>query len=107
METLRRLESPKIWAVIKTQTLGDDGVLSDGSLTDPTTSVELIIEDSVGTVTRALVAMTKDSTGKYSYSGYTIPADAETGLWNWEVRSTDDTGVASGHGSFMVEEQIA
>ena len=107
METLKRLESPKIWAVIKTQTISDDGVISDGSLTDPTTSVELIMEDSTGAVTRALVAMTKDSTGKYSYSGYTIPADAETGLWNWEARATDDTGVASDHGSFMVEEQIA
>ena len=107
MVTFRRLETPKIWAVVKTQTISDDGILSDGSLTDPTTSIQVIIEDSTGTVVQALTGMTKDSTGKYSYNSYTIPLDANTGIWKYDVRATDNTVVSVGHGAFKVEEQVA
>jgi len=107
METYRRLETPKIWAVIKTQTMGDDGTLSDGSLTDPDTSTKIIIEDGTGTVVQALANMTKSETGKYYYTGYTIAADANCGVYNYEVRATDGSNVSIGRGSFQVEEQIA
>ena len=107
MEIFRRLETPKIWAVIMTQTIGDDGVLADGSLTDPTTSTQVIIEDSTGTVVQALANMTKDDTGKYSYNSYTIPSDANTGIWHYEVRATDNTVVSTEHGVFRVKEQVA
>jgi len=107
METFRRLETPKIWAVIKTQTISDDGVLSDGSLTDPTTSTQVIIEDSSGTVVQALAGMAKDSQGKYSYNSYTIPSDANLGIWNYEVRATDNTVVSIEHGAFEVLAEVA
>ncbi len=107
METLRRLETPKIWGVIKTQTISNDGLISDGSLTDPTTSTQVIIEDSTGTVVQALASMTKDSTGKYSYNSYTIPLDANTGIWDYEIRATDNTVVSTYHGRFLVKEQVA
>ena len=107
MITFRRLETPKIWAVIMTQTISDDGVLADGSLTDPTTSTKVIIEDSSGAVVQALADMTKDATGKYSYNSYTIPSDANTGIWHYEVRGTDNTVVSTEHGAFVVKEEVA
>lgn len=107
METYRRLETPKLWLIIKTQTISDDGVLSDDALTDPDTSIKAIIEDSTSTVVQALDDMVKSETGKYYYQGYTIPADAKTGIWNWEGRGTDTNGVAIGGGSFEVKEQVA
>lgn len=107
MLSFRRLETPKIWAVIKTQTISDGGVVSDSTLTDPTTSTQVIIEDSVGTVVQALAGMTKDSTGKYSYNSYTIPSDANTGTWHYEVRATDNTVVSTEHGAFEVLEEVA
>ena len=106
MEIYHRLENPKLYAVIKAQTIGDDGVLADGALTDPG-SVEVIIEDSTGVVTRTLVSMDKDADGKYSYEDYTIPADAMLGTWNWEIRGTTGSKVAIAGGSFIVKEQIA
>jgi len=107
METFRRLETPKIWAVIMTQTIGDDGTLSDGSLTDPDTSTQVIIEDGTGTVVKALDNMTKSATGKYYYEGYTIATDANAGIYNYEIRATNASKVSVAHGSFRVEEQVA
>ena len=107
MESFKRLETPKIWAVIKEQTISDDGVISDSSLTDPATSTQVIIEDAKGSVVQALANMTQDATGKYSYTGYTIAADAEPGIYNYEVRATDNTVISSAYGSFKVEEQVA
>lgn len=108
MEIYRRLSTPKLWAVIKTQTISDDGVLADGVLANPSTSTKIIIEDSTGVVVQALTDMTSSGdTGKYYYNGYTIPADAKLGVWNYEVRATAGTLVASIKSSFIVEEQVA
>lgn len=107
MEVYRRLETPLLWAVIMEETIGDDGVLSDGDLADPTTSTQVIIEDSTGTVVQAATDMTKSSTGKYYYQGYTIPSTANTGEWHYEVRANDSGAVATAHGSFIVKEQVA
>ena len=107
MEIYRRLETPKLWAIVKTQTISDDGILADGDLADPSTSMQIIIEDSTGAVVQALDNMTKDATGKYYYDGYAIPADANLGTWNWEARATAGTKPAIDRGSFIVKEQIA
>ena len=107
MEQYRRLETPKLWAVFGTQTMGDDGTLSGFTLADPDTSVKIIIEDSTGDVVQALDDMTKSDTGKYYYEGYTIPADANTGIWHYECRGTDSDGVSTGRGSFEVLEEVA
>lgn len=107
MEIYYRLETPKLWAIVKTQTIGDDGVLSDGVLVVPSTSIQVIIEDSTGTVVQALDDMSRDADGKYYYDGYTIPADANLGVWNWEARATASTKVAIDSGAFIVKEQVA
>ena len=107
MEIYRRLETPKLWALIRTQTFSDTGVLVDGSLTNPTTSMKIIIEDSTGTVVQALTDMTPSETGKYYYDGYTIPLDANTGKWNWEAWAASGTKLAADRGSFIVKEQVA
>jgi len=107
METYYRLETPKLYAVFLTQTLSDAGVLSDGSLADPDTTIKIIIEDSTGTVVQALDNMDNDATGKYSYIGYTIPSTANLGVWNWEARGTDTGGVSIGRSSFIVEKEVA
>lgn len=107
METYRRLETPKLWAIFKTQTISDDGILSDSTLTDPSTSIQIIIEDATGAVVQSLAAMTKSETGKYYYDGYAIPATAKTGIWHYEVRGTHGTKVAVGHSTFRVKEQVA
>lgn len=88
--------------------MSDEGVLSDGALTDPNSSMQIIIEDSTGTEVQALADMNKDADGKYSYVEYTIPADANLGIWNWEARATTTTPtVAIARSSFIVEEQVA
>lgn len=107
MKTYKRLETPKLYANVYLQVISDDGVLSAGALTTPASSIQIIIEDSTGTVVQALADMDADDTGKYSYAGYTIPADANTGTWKWEARATSGTTVAIGGGSFIVIEQIA
>lgn len=107
METFRRLETPKIWAVIMTQTIGDDGTLADGSLTDPDTSVKVIVEDGTGTVVQALADMVKSATGKYYYESYTIATDANAGIYDYEIRATNAGKVSVIHGSFKVEAQVA
>jgi hypothetical protein len=106
MKTYRRLETPKLWATVKTQVMSDDAVLSDGVLTTPTT-IQIVIEDSTGTVVQALADMTASETGKYYYAGYTIPSTANLGVWNYEARATITSTVATGRGSFMVEDQVA
>lgn len=107
MEIYRRLSTPKLWAVVWTQTISDAGVLADGILTNPTT-LQIIIEDSTGTVVQALDDMTPTAeTGKFYYDGYAIPADANTGIWHWEARAASGTKLAIDKGSFIVEEQAA
>lgn len=107
MTIYRRGETPKLWAVFETKTLQQDGTWSSGTLADPATSIQVIIEDSTSTVVQTLAAMTQSSTGIYYYAGYTIPADANTGVWHWEARGTDGSHVSSYYGSFVVKEQVA
>lgn len=107
MKTYKRLETPKLYANVYLQVISDDGVLSDGALTTPATLIQAIIEDSTGTVVQVLADMHEDATGKYSYAEYTIPADANLGVWKWEARATSGSTVAIGGGSFMVIEQAA
>ena len=107
LEVYHRLETPKIWAAFGTQTFGDDGTLSGFTLDDPDTSIQIIIEDSTGTVVQALTDMTKSATGKYYYQCYTIPSTANLGIWNYDCVGTDASGVSIGGGSFEVVEQVA
>ena len=107
MEIFRRLETPKLYAVFIAQTISDAGVLTDGSLTSPTTSTKAIIWDSTEVVVQALADMTEDATGKFSYKGYAITAAAELGVWHWEARGTSSSDVSIYRGSFEVKEQIA
>ena len=107
MNSYRRLETPEFWGLVKLQTIDSDGNLVDGALTDPTTSIEIIITDPVGKVVQALAAMSKYSTGKYYYTGYTIAADALTGVYDYEIRAADGTKKSIARGSFRVEEQLA
>jgi len=106
MKTYRRLETPKLYANVYLQVISDGGILSDGALTAPASSIKIIIEDSTGTVVQALADMSGDS-GKYSYASYTIPADANLGTWHWEARATSGSTVATGRSSFIVEEEVA
>ena len=105
MEIYHRLETPKLWAVIKEQTISDDAVLIDGDLAIPD-SVQIIIEDSVGKVIQELTDMSTDDRGKYYYNGYTLPANAKLGVWNWEVRAAEGTKIGTGRSSFIVKEQV-
>ena len=105
MEIYHRLETPKLWAVIKEQTVSDDAVLIDGDLVDPD-SVQIIIEDSVGKVVQVLANMSTDDKGKYYYDGYTLPVNAKLGVWNWEVRAAQGTKIGTGRSSFIVKEQV-
>jgi len=107
METYRRLETPKIWGLVKTQNIDSNGNLSDGSLVDPATSQQIIIEDSSGQIVQALDDMTKSVTGKYYYDGYTIASDALLGTYHYEIRVKDGTKTSVIRGAFKVEEQIA
>lgn len=108
MQTYRRLETPKLYAVFKTQVLSDAGVLSDGVLVAPST-IQVIIEDSTGTVVQTLTnaSLYESTDGKYYYMDYTIPLDANLGVWNYEIRGTTSSRVASGRGSFEVLDQVA
>lgn len=107
MTSYRRLETPKLWVVFQAKTLESSGAWSSGALTDPSTSIQAIIEDSTGTVVQALDDMTKSSTGIYYYAGYTIPNTANTGVWHWEARGTSGSAVSTYYGSFIVEEEVA
>jgi len=111
MKVYRRLETPKLYANVYEESISDDGVLSRGDLyTTALSSMQIIIEDKTGDVVQALADMdagTGDDAGKYTYSGYTIPATANTGTWNYECRANASSKVASGFGSFEVKEQVA
>jgi len=107
MKIYRRLESPKIYANVYAETISDAGVLTEGDLSDPSSSMKVIIEDSTGEVVQALADMTKDATGKYSYSGYPITATDNLGVWAYECRATSGTTVATARGQFEVKEQAA
>lgn len=112
MKIYRRLETPKLYANVYLQVISDEGVLSDGALNTAYSSMQIFIEDSTGTLlaidgANTYAGMTEDTTGKYYYAGYTIPADANLGTWNWEARATSGTTVATGRSSFLVEEQVA
>lgn len=109
MKTYRRLENPVLYATFRAQTLNDDGTLSDGALTAPISSIQVIIEDSTGTVVQVLADVTlyEGVSGKYYYNSYTIPASANLGVWDYEIRGTTTGKVASGKGSFLVEAEVA
>ena len=82
-------------------------MLTEGDLTDPSSSMKVIIEDKTGEVVQALADMTKDATGKYSYSGYVITSTANLGVWSYECRATSGTTLATARGQFEVKEQAA
>ena len=107
MKTYRRLENPKLYATIRTQILNDDGTLSDGALIAPGTT-QIIIEDSTGVVVQVLadVFLYEGTAGKYYYMDYTIPANANLGVWHYEVRGTTTGKTAIFKGSFLVEAQV-
>jgi len=106
-ETYRRLETPKIYAVVETESIDSDANLSDGDLTDVATSIKIIIANEAGAIVQPLDDMDNDSEGKYHYDGYTIAADALTGTYRYEIRATDTTKVSVVRGKFNVEEQLA
>ena len=106
MKTYYRGETPKLWGVVKTEVIDDKGVLSDGVLVNPATSMQIIIRNSVGEIVQPLVDMTPAATGKFYYDGYTIPANARTGLYKYETVAKDGTKVSIGEGVFIVKEQI-
>ena len=107
MKQYHRLEAPKIYAVVKLEILDDDGNLSEGALVNPATSIEIIIADPTGDVVQALVSMDFISTGKYSFSGYTIPNTAITGTYHYEIRALEGTKPVAVKGAFEVVEEIA
>lgn len=108
MKIYRQLETPRLYAIVKLQVIDDDGNLSDGALVKPASlPVEIIIQDPVGKVVQPLAPMDKIIDGKYSYSGYTIPTEAVTGKYNYEVRAKDGLKIATAKGSFEVVEEIA
>lgn len=106
-----RGETPKLWAVIKTQTISDDGDLTDGSLTNPAGTIKCIIWDCVHNVVQAESDATFNSTGKYYYTGYTIGTTAKVSdldPYEYEFRAVDGSSkktVKTGY--FMVKEHIA
>lgn len=110
MKTYRRGETPKIYANIYAESIDANGVLSQGALADPSSSVKIIIEDSSGEVVQALADMNKDDTGKYSYgvagAYYTIPVTANWGQWNYDVVATSGNLVTKMRGSFEVVEEV-
>ena len=107
MHTYYRLETPKLWGFINEEEPdSDNGVLIEGDLVDPD-SVQIIIEDSAGKVVQVLDDMGRYSKGVFHYDGYTIPANAKTGTWHYEVRGTEGTKSGTGKGSFLVREQVA
>ena len=107
MKTYHILETPKLYAIFWTEAISDLGVLSNNALDSPDTTIKIIIEDSTGTVVQALDDMAEDSTGKFSYIGYTIANGAATGIWHYNVVGTDTDGVSIGKGSFEVLEEVA
>jgi len=111
MKVYRRLETPKIYANVYAETISDTGVLTEGALTDASSSMKIIIEDKTGEVVQALADMQKDDDGKYSFptagDEYTISATANLGIYNYECRAASGTKVATGRGSFEVKEQVA
>ena len=110
MKKYTRGEHPALYAVIKTEVLSDDGDLSDGSLTDPTGSIKIIIWDSFHKVVQTSTDMTKSSTGKYVYNGYAIPATAvcsDRKAWGYEIHAVDGSSRKKiKRGYFLVVEQI-
>jgi len=106
MKQYHRLETPKIYALVKAEVLDDDGNLSDGDLVDPSTSIQIIIADPTGAVVQVLASMDHISTGKYSYSGYTLPGSAVTGTYTYEIRAKEGTKTVTSNGAFEVIEEI-
>jgi len=107
MKQYHRLETPKIYALVKAEVLDDDGNLSDGDLVDPSTSIQIIIADPTGKVVQELISMDHISTGKYSFSGYTIPSSALTGTYPYEIRAKEGIKGVSPGGAFEVIGEIA
>jgi len=106
MKQYHQLETPKIYAVVKLEVLDDDGNLSDGALVNAASSIQIIIADPTGNIVQALDDMDNLATGKYSYSGYTIPTDAVTGKYDYEIRAKDGTKTVTANGTFEVVEEI-
>ena len=110
MKVYRRLETPKIYANVYEETMSDDGVLELGDLVSNTASITMTIdiEDPTGeSVLGAPANMDEGDTAKYSYTGYTLTSTDDEGEWNYECRATVSGKVATGRGSFKVEEHVA
>jgi len=93
MDKYFRGDTPNIRAFIYDET---------GALVDPTTSITCSILDPNNVVKQDFTSMTKVSTGKYRYTGYTIGSTADTGKWSALVRSTDGTVVETSEQLFEV-----
>ena len=106
MKIYHQLETPKLYAVVKLEVLDDDGNLSDGALVNPASSIQIIIADPTGLIVQALADMDSIAAGKFCYSGYTIPTNAVTGKYAYEVRAKDGTKTAIAKGYFEVVEEI-
>ena len=69
MDTYRRLETPKLHALVFEEEISDEGVLSRGDLyTSDLSSMQIIIEDSTGEVVQSARDMDANAPndGKYS-----------------------------------------
>ena len=106
MKQYHQLETPKLYALVKLEVMDDEGNLGDGALVNPASSIQIIIEDPTGAVVQALANMENIVAGKFYYAGYTIPTDAVTGKYNYEVRAKDGTKTVTARGSFEVVEEI-
>ena len=107
MKQYRPLETPKLYAIVKEEEIDDDGNLSDGSLADPITSIEIIIENPVGEVIQILTSMNKTDTGKYYYDGYTLASDAMLGQYKYGVRAIDEAKTKIANGYFEVVRGVS
>jgi len=107
MKQYKRGETPKLYANVKLEVIDDDGNLSDGALVNPFGSIKIIIADPKRAIVQVLTTMNHDATGKYSYSGYTIAADAMTGIYKYDVVADDGSGKVITSGCFEVLEEVA
>jgi hypothetical protein len=107
MKVYSRGENPKLYATCREETHNDDGSLSDGSLANVATSMQVIIMGPDKQVVQALDDATCSATGKYYYAGYQIATNALTGDYTYEFVATDGSAqVTKKQGTFNVVEHI-
>jgi len=109
MKHYRRGQTPKLYTTCREETHNSDGSLSDGDLANAATSMKVIIETYPdGEIVQALGDATPSATGLYYYTGYTIAASAQTGIYKYAFRAVDgSTKGADAEGYFEVDKEIA